>query len=103
MIKIRRVSRYKFIAYDRAATPRFIVIWDLQWQVIDCQRIAPDVDLSAAMTASLCRLETQGWRKEGEILYGFVFIRRASERRMLMLTPHDPLDSSRQSFNPFKQ
>jgi hypothetical protein len=97
------VPRYKFIAYDTAPTPRYIVVWDIHWHIIDCQRIESHADLSAAMTTALQRLEAQGWIAEGETPYGFVFIRRENERRMLMLTPRDPLDSSRQSFNPFKE
>ena len=32
---------------------------------------------------------------------GFVFIRRETERRLLMLTPRDPYNSALQSFDPF--
>jgi hypothetical protein len=31
-----------------------------------------------------------------------VFIRREAERRLLMLTPRDPYDTTSQSFNPFR-
>jgi hypothetical protein len=99
---IRRMGRYKFIAYDESATSRYIVVWSLQWQVIDCRRIAPHRDLSAAMTDTLHRLERQGWEAEGDASYGFAFIRRQGERRLLMLTARDPFDSSLQSFDPFK-
>jgi len=47
-------------------------------------------------------LASEGWEPEGDALYGFVFIRRLGERRMLMLTPRDPLQNSPQSFDPFK-
>jgi hypothetical protein len=97
------MGRYKFIAYNRSATPRYIVVWSLQWQIIDCQRIEPHCDLSAAMARTLHQLETQGWAPEGDIPYGFAFIRRQGERRLLMLTSRDPFDSSLQSFDPFKQ
>lgn len=97
------MPRYKFIAFDEAATLRYIVLWDLQWQILECQRVEPHTDLSAAMNTALQQLEAQGWIAEGDSPYGFVFIRRAGERRMLMLTPRDPRDPSRQSFNPFKE
>jgi hypothetical protein len=96
------MPRYKFIAYDKSPTPRYIVLWDLQWQILHCERLEPQADLFAAMTATLQMLEAQGWKAEADILYGFVFIRRDGERRMLMLTPRDPYDTSRQSFDPFK-
>jgi hypothetical protein len=100
--RICRMGRYKFIAYARSTTSRYIVVWSLQWQVIDCQKVAPHRDLSAAMTETLRRLEAQGWEAEGDTPYGFAFIRRQGERRLLMLTARDPFDSSLQSFDPFK-
>jgi len=37
---------------------------------------------------------------EGSAEYGFVFIRRETERRFLMLTPRDPYCTTPQSFSP---
>jgi hypothetical protein len=96
------MGRYKFIAYSRSAAPRYIVVWSLQWQIVECQRVEPNADLSAAMSKTLQQLEAQGWQAEAGTPYGFAFIRRQSERRLLMLTPRDPFDSSLQSFDPFK-
>jgi hypothetical protein len=96
------MGRYKFIAYGRFAAPRYIVVWSLQWQIIDCQRVEPYCDLSAAMNTALQQLQSLGWQAEGGTTYGFAFIRRQGERRLLMLTPRDPFDSSLQSFDPFK-
>ena len=96
------MGRYKFIAYEKATTPRYIVECGLQWQIIESQRIEPHTDLFAAMTSAMQRLAGDGWEAEGDALYGFVFIRRLGERRMLMLTPRDPYDMSVQSFDPFK-
>jgi hypothetical protein len=99
---IHGMGRYKFVAYNASAAPRYIVVWSLQWQVIDCRRIEPHCELSAAMSAALHALEAEGWQAEADTPYGFVFIRRESERRLLMLTARDPFDSSLQSFDPFK-
>jgi hypothetical protein len=96
------MGRYKFIAYGRSGAPRYIVVWSLQWQIIGCQRVEPHSDLSAAMSKTLHELEAQGWQAEGDIPYGFAFIRRQGERRLLMITSRDPFDSSLQSFDPFK-
>jgi hypothetical protein len=96
------MGRYKFIAYEKATTPRYIVVYGLQWQIIESQRIEPHADLFAAMTSAMQRLATEGWEAEGDALYGFVFIRRQGERRLLTLTPRDPYDTSAQSFDPFK-
>ena len=78
-----------------------MVVWGLQWQLIDCQRLEPAADLSGAMAAAIERLEGDGWQAEATPEYGFVFVRRELERRLLMLTPRDPQDTSVQSFSPF--
>jgi hypothetical protein len=89
-------------AYQKASTPRYIVVFGLQWQIIDSQRIEPNADLLTAMTSAMQQLATDGWEAEGDARFGFVFIRRLDERRMLMLTPRDPFAMSQQSFDPFK-
>ena len=84
------MSRYTFPAFNVAPTPRYVVVWDLQWRVLECERLEPAADLSGAMTAAIERLTADGWAAEAKPEYGFVFIRRESERRLLMLTPRDP-------------
>jgi hypothetical protein len=96
------MRRYKFTAYQEASTPRYIVVFGLQWQIIDCQRIEPHADLLSAMTSAMQQLATEGWEAEDDARFGFVFIRRLGERRMLMLTPRDPFAKSGHSFDPFK-
>jgi hypothetical protein len=54
------------------------------------------------MAAVLDRLANDGWQAEATPEYGFVFIRREAERRLLMLTPRDPCETTAQSFNPFR-
>jgi hypothetical protein len=53
------------------------------------------------MAATIERLEVDGWQAEATPEYGFVFVRRGADRRLLMLTERDPADSVRQSFSPF--
>lgn len=96
------MGRYTFPAFNTASTPRYVVLWDLHWQVIECQRLGPTSDLSGAMAVTIERLEGEGWRPESIAENGFVFIRRETERRLLMLTPRDPHDTRPQSFSPFK-
>jgi hypothetical protein len=95
------MGRYTFPAYNKASTPRYLVLRDLQRQVIDCQRLEPGADLRGAMAASIERLKAEGWEAEGSAEYGFVFVRRAGERRLLAITERDPHDRSPQSFSPF--
>jgi hypothetical protein len=95
------MGRYTFPAFVKDTTPRYIVVWGLQWQILECQRLEPATDLSGAMAATIARHQADGWQAEGTPEYGFVFIRRDNERRLLMLTPRDPYDPGRQSFSPF--
>lgn len=53
------------------------------------------------MAATIDRLEAEGWQAEATTEYGFVFIRRETDRRLLMLTPRDPYETTSQSFSPF--
>jgi hypothetical protein len=84
------MGRYTFSAFNPAPPPRYVVLWDLHWHVLDCQRLEPATDLSTAMAAAIDRLASDGWEAEATPEYGFVFV-RDNERRLLMLTPRDPL------------
>jgi hypothetical protein len=69
--------------------------------VLECQGLEPAADLSVAMAVAISRLEAEGWQAESSAEYGFVFIRRGDDRRLLMLTPRDPYETRAQSFSPF--
>ena len=73
----------------------------LHWHALHCQRLEPAADLSGAMAAAIARLKGEGWQAEATPEYGFVFVRREGERRLLMLTPRDPYGTAAQSFSPF--
>jgi hypothetical protein len=96
------MARYTFPAFNKAPTPRYVVLWDLHWHVLECHRLEPAADLSSAMAAAIARLEGEGWQAEGSAEFGFVFIRRGSDRRLLMLTPRDPSSTAPQAFSPFR-
>jgi hypothetical protein len=97
------MSRHRNEVYTVARTARFCVIFDLQWQVIESVKLEPRTDLSAAMAASIERQTGLGWAPESSHEFGFVFLRRAGERRLLILTERDPFDRRPQSFSPFSQ
>lgn len=96
------MGRYRHKVYEKAITPRWVAVFGLQWQVIESHRLEPATDLGGAMLAAVHRLASEGWEIEAEPRYGFAFIRREGERRLLMLTPRDPYNTSPQSFNPFR-
>ena len=96
------MPRYQPHLFDRATSARYLIVWDLQWQVIDCIQLEPRTDLSAALTDTLRRLTNDGRRAEGTSEFGFVFLNRNNERRLLMLTARDPRATSEQAFFPFR-
>jgi hypothetical protein len=55
------------------------------------------------MDAAIDRLASEGWQAEGTAEYGFVFICREGERRLLRLTERDPYDRAASRFLPFGQ
>ena len=79
-----------------------MAVYGLQWQIIESHRLEPAADLCGAMTTAIERLAVDGWQIEAEPRFGFAFIRRAGERRLLMLKPRDPHDTGPQSCSPFK-
>jgi hypothetical protein len=97
----RPVGRYRHQLYAAAKSARFCVVFDLQWRVRESVKLEPATDLSAAMAAAIERQTTNGWQTESDHEFGFVFLRRAGERRLLILTERDPFDRRRQSFSPF--
>ena len=96
------MARYRHKVYEKSTTPRWVAVFGLQWQVIESYRLGPGAELYGAMTAAIERLVIEGWRAEDEPRFGFVFIRKDSNRRLLMLTPKDPFDTTLQSFSPFQ-
>src|ERR1035441_9063120 len=95
------MARYRFPAFTTSTRPRYLVLWDLRWQLLEVERLEPAADLSGAMAAAIARLDGDGWQAEATPEYGFVFVRREGERRLLMLTPRDPRSTAAQSFSPF--
>lgn len=80
---------------------RYLVTWTLHWELVEFQALEPGCDLRAAMTMALESLVDDGWVVESDAAAGFVFINRAGERRLLMLTGRDPQSATPQSFSPF--
>jgi hypothetical protein len=81
--------------------PHYIVIWDLQWRVVECRRVEQGSDLRTAFAQTLEQLERDGWRGENTPQFAFVFVIRDGERRLVTLTARDPFSVTLQSFSPF--
>jgi hypothetical protein len=87
---VRPMRRDRHDPYTRINQAAYIVLKYMQHQAIEVQRLEPVTDLSGAMAAAIERVATDGWQAEGSADYGSVFIRRAVDRRLLMLTERDP-------------
>ena len=95
------MGRYRHQIYASTKTPRFCVVFNLQWKVIESAKLEPAADLAAAMNSAIERQSREGWRPESSHEFGFVFLRRGGERRLLIVTERDPYDTRPQSFSPF--
>jgi len=78
------------------------VIHDLQWKEFESPRLEPAEDLPGGMAAAIERPAAEDWQIEAEPRFGFAFIRRDCEHRLLTITPRDPYDNRSQSLTPFK-
>jgi hypothetical protein len=96
------MGRYRHKVYEKSTTPRWVAVFGLQWQVIESYRLEPGADLYGAVTATIERLSIEGWQAESEPRFGFVFIAKENDRRLLILTPRNPFDTRPQSFSPFQ-
>jgi hypothetical protein len=102
MARPTKKLRYHHDVYSTAKTPRYLVLFDLQWKIIQCKRLEPSTDLRRAMTTAVERLISEGWSAEGPQEFGFVFLNRDGIRRLLILTERNPFDERPQTFTPFK-
>ena len=67
------MSRYTFPAFVKAATPRYVVVWDLHWQVLECHRLESGEDLSGAMISAIHQLAIDGRRAESQTMASCLF------------------------------
>jgi hypothetical protein len=96
------MQRTRYPIFSPDGLPRYVVVRDLHWRVIRCERIDARANFRDALSAELDRLNRDGWQAEScDTRFGFVFMRRGNERTLLMLTPRDPYSDTPQ-FSPFK-
>ncbi len=96
------MARYRLDPDSKPRALRYLVLWDLQWHVVAHELLTVGTDASASIAATLTRLADDGWHAEASLAFGFVFLRRGAERRLLMLSSRDPHAQSAQSFSPFR-
>lgn len=58
--------------------------------LITCEAVPAQMNLRDALREALELCAVEGWQAENDGAYGFVFIARDSERRLVSVTPADP-------------
>jgi len=84
-------SKYDPLATSRLS--RWLVLRDMFHNVLDSTELTAGSDLRQAFATGLAALERDGWESEGAS-GAMVFIRKGSERRLLVVhenDPHEPL------------
>ena len=95
------MARARRNVFALSSAQHYIVVWDLQWRVIDCLRPRCGADLRAALTDAIAGLQRDGWAPQSNADFGFTFLNRLHERRLVMITARNPFDPTAQSFSPF--
>ena len=70
--------------------PHWLTVSDLHRNLFKCVGLPVGADLRAALQETLTQCAVEGWLPENDGAYGFAFIARGSERRLVNLTPVDP-------------
>jgi hypothetical protein len=84
------MRRARHDVFANATGNRYIVLCYLQWQVIECMMISAGSKLRQGLVSAVERLQADDWKPEGAPDYGFVFLSRGGERRLLALGERDP-------------
>ena len=74
----------------RNAKPCWLVVWDMQFNLLDSTELPPFADLEAVMRQAASRWRTQGWTIESDARFGSFFCHRAGERRLIAVSAADP-------------
>jgi hypothetical protein len=96
------MRRTRHDVFAARSQPHYVVLWDLQWRVVECALIAAGGDLRQSLASAIERMQADGWRPEGAPDYGFVFLSRGCERRLLALTERHPSDDRLHGFDPHR-
>ena len=85
---IRRREPYDPLA--PSAKTRWLIVWDMQFNLLDSTELAPHTDLAALMRHTAQQWSESGWVVESDARYGSFFCHRAGERRLIAISAADP-------------
>jgi hypothetical protein len=84
------VSRRRSDPLADTRRPHWLTISDLHRNVIACTALPAGAELRKALSDALTQCAAEGWHAENDGAYGFTFVARGTERRLVNLTPADP-------------
>jgi hypothetical protein len=70
--------------------PHWLVVSNMQGQILECKFLEPGADLWAALARTMDHLTSEGWTIEDDGRLGDFFCCRDGERRFVHLRPTDP-------------
>lgn len=77
-------------AHIAADHDHWLTVADNTRKLIHCQWLPAGSDARQALKAELARWTDKGWEMEGDLSYGFCFVRFGAERRLIKLSRTDP-------------
>jgi hypothetical protein len=85
---IRRRDPYNPLA--ASPKPRWLIVWDMQFNLLDSTELAPFCDLVAVMERAAQQRRDAGWCVESDARFGSFFCHRAGVRLLVAISPADP-------------
>ena len=70
--------------------PHWLTVSDLHRNLITCEGVPAGSNLRTVLSEAMAAQAADGWQPENDGAYGFVFIARGAERRLVNLSPADP-------------
>ena len=84
------MRRQRFDPLTATHRSHWLTVSDMHQNLIACEALPAWADLRKILQAALTQYSAQGWEVENDGAYGFAFIAREAERRLVNLTPADP-------------
>jgi hypothetical protein len=85
---IRRRDPYNPLS--KSPKPRWLIVWDMQFHVLDSTELAPYTDLAAVMHETAQRRQQEGWCIESDARFGSFFCHRDGVRILIAISAADP-------------
>jgi hypothetical protein len=89
---IRRREPYNPLS--KSPKPRWLIVWDMQFNVLDSTELAPYTDLAAVMHGAAQRRCDEGWCVESDARFGSFFCHRAGVRVLVAISAADPAQAT---------